>query len=394
MKNTKKLLSFMLALLLSFTMLFAAVPATAEGATVSIPADAYKVNVANVSGGFTIEASIPSKYTVAPYNYCFGKLFVDGVEVKDFTRYTNIAKQTVSLNGFSTGYHTAYLQLYNKETGDLQRLIFREKVAYNGLTAKPTYKGVFNVYSNYFNYYPYNLTENQSGALYMEYKLANANTWQRTGKMQANQIKLKTEQGFAIKSLKANNKYNTRIRYGTYVTYQKITPADFNMTLADFQRVFGTSKTYLGDGKSYFFGGPVLNTGTIKTGKAKKPAIKSVKVQAKNVKYHKNYVRGHYETTAMGSLIWISSYTERYYTCKYKVTIKLKKKPGTTGIWVNGKFLKGNKKKYTTTFTPYPNYFTKRPPKGQKVKVQIKSYQSKSYYGYSPTYSKKKKVTR
>lgn len=369
-------------------------PKTITGAP-AIPSDAYNLSIANVATGFTIEASIPAKYTKSPYYYVFGKLFVDGVEVKDYTGATSIAKQAIDISKFGTGYHTAFLQLYNKNTRELQRLIFKEYVAYNGITSQPTYNGIFNVYHNYFNYYPYNMyMANQSGALYMEYKPTTASSWARTGKMTANAIKLYIEQGFAISGLKSNTKYNTRIRYGAYANYKKLTPADFGMTLEQFQKIFGTTKTCIGDGGSYFFGGPVLNTTTIKTGKAKKPAIKSVKVKAVKIKYHKHRVRGHYETTAMGSLIWIRPYTERYYTCKHKVTIKLKKKPGTAGIWVNGKFLKGNKKKYTATFTPYPNYYTKRPPKGQKFRVKIRSYQSKSYYGFSPTYSKKKKVKR
>ena len=359
---------------------------------VAVPSDAYSLSISNVSGGFSISASIPSKYRAAPYNYVFGKLFVDGVELKDFTGSTTIAKQTISMSSFATGYHTAFLQLYNSQTGELQRLIFKEKVISNKIKDKPTYKGVFEVYSKKFNYYPYNMAmSNQAGPLYMEYKLAKGKTWKRTGKMTANAIKLYIEQGFVIKGLKANRKYNTRIRYGQFATYTKLTPEDFGLTLDQFHKLFGTSKNYLGDGKSYFFGGPVLSTGTIKTGKAKKPPIKSVKVKAVNVKFHKHRVAGHYEWTGY-HYIWIGPYTEKYYTCKYKVTVRLKKKPGTKGIWLNGKYLKGNKKKYTTTFTPYPNYFVKRPPKGLKYKVKIRSYQSKKYNGFSPTYAKTKKV--
>ena len=225
----------------------------------------------------------------------------------------------------------------------------------------------------------------------MEYKPSKSSSWTRTGKMVANQIKLKLDQGFNMSGLKSNTVYNTRIRYGSFATYARLNPSNFGITLAQFQKVFATNRTYLGDGKTYFFGGPVLNTTTIKTGKAKKPKIKSVKVKAIKIKYHKHRVAGHYYWTGY-HYVWIGPYTERYYTCKYKVTIKLKKKPGTKGIWVNGKYLKGNKKTYKTTFTPYPNYFTKKPPKKLKYKVTIKSYQSKDYGGFSPAYSKTKKV--
>lgn len=357
-----------------------------KGASSSVPAGAYTVTISGTGNALTIEGNIPSTYTKQPYYYVFGALFIDGVQVKDFTGQTSITKQTVSLSGFGTGYHTAFLQLYNKNTGALQRLIFKEKIPYNAITDKPTYKGSFEVYSKYLNYYPYTITyANAAGLLYMEYSSNGGKSWQRSGYMKRNDIELGLSQGFKISGLKANKKYKTRIRYGSYVTYKKITPSDFGLSLADFQKYFNTTRSYLGDGSTYFFGGPVFYTGTYKTGKAKKPVVKSVTVKAVKKKYHK--VK-HY-----GPYTGVYLYTEKFWTCKIKVTVKLKKKPGTKGIWVNGKFLKGNKKKYTTTFSPYPNYFTKRPPKGmKKYTVSIRSYQAKSYGGYSPIYKKKKKI--
>ena len=82
----------------------------------------------------------------------------------------------------------------------------------------------------------------QQGKLYMEYKKAGSKTWKRTGYMTANAIKLYTSQNYTISGLKPNTKYNIRIRYGDYVTYDT---------------------RFYGDGKSYFFGGPVLKCGTI-----------------------------------------------------------------------------------------------------------------------------------
>ena len=358
----------------------------------NVPSGAYTVTIKRVKNAFTIKGSIPAKYTADPYYYVFGRLYVDGKEVKDFTGKTSIEKQKISLKQFGTGYHTAFLQLYNASTGELQRLIFKEKRRYNGTTAKPTYKGRFEVYSKKFYFYPYNVAmANQSGPLYMEYKRLKAKKWKRSGKMQANAIKLYDSQGFVIKKLKANKKYKTRIRYGTYVKYAKLTPADFGKTLAEFQKLFNTKKKYIGTGKTYFFGGPSLFTGTKKMGKAKKPRIKSIRVKAINIKFHKHRVKGHYYWTGY-SYVWIDPYIEKYYTCKWKVTVRLKKKPGTRGLWINGAYKKGNKKKYTEVFVPAMNYFTKKPPKGQKVKVRIRSYQSKKYKGFSRLYVKTKKV--
>ncbi len=347
----------------------------------SVPKDAYTVSMSSSGNKLTIEGS-------ARYDYLFGGLYIDGVLIKTFYS-QSIPRQSVSLADLDTGYHTAFLQLYDNY-GILVRMIFKEKIAVNKITAKPTYKGKFEVYSKHFNFYPYNMVmSNQSGPLYMEYRTGKS--WKRTGSMQANPIKLYIEQGFKIGKLKPSRKYKTRIRYGTYVTYPKIEYSDFGLTLDQFRTVFNTTKSYVGDGKNHFFGGPVLNTKTIKTGKGKKPSIRSVFVKATNIKFHKNRVAGHYEWTGY-HYVWIGPFTEKFYTCKYKVKVNLKKKPGTKGIWVNGKYLKGNKKSYTTTFTPYPNYFTKKPPKGLKVKVQVKSYQNKGYGGFSPTYSKKIKV--
>ena len=290
------------------------------------------------------------------------------MELKDFTYKTSIPRQAISLSSLSniqTGYHTAFLQVYNKETGKVVDLLYKTHIPYNSITAKPGYKGKFDVYKSYFYYYPYNMAlANQQGRLYMEYSSNKGKTWKRTGYMTANAIKLYTQQSFKISGLKPNKTYKTRIRYGTYVTY---------------------SKDILGDGKTYFFGGPVLNSGTIKTGKAKAPKIKSVSVKAVNVKYHK--IR-HY-----GRYTGVYLYTEKFYTCRFRVTVQLKKKPGAKGIWLNGRFLKGNKLKYTTVFSPYPNYYFKRPPKGlKKYAVSVCSYNSKKYGGYSPLKKRKVKV--
>ena len=91
-----------------------------------------------------------------------------------------------------------------------------------------------------------------------------------------------------------------------------------------------------------------------------------------------------------GAAFYHKAWTEKYYTYKVKVTVKLKKKPGAAGIWINGKFVKGNKKKYTVTL-PGSSYSAKK-PKGKKFKVNVCSYKGKSYGGLSPLYKKTKKI--
>ena len=258
-------------------------------------------------------------------------------------------------------------------------VVGRQYISVNKITARPNYNGRFTVYRYNFTYYPFNMSGGNYNLflpnqpyLYMEYSSNNGASWKRTGYMQYNSIKLAIDQAYNISGLAANTKYLTRLRYGVSTYYDEL---------------------YGGDGKYYTFYGPVLNTTTIKTGKAKKPKIKKVTAKAVNVKYHKKYRPGYYYWTGY-HYVWIKGTKMRYYTYNVKVTVRLKKKPGTAGIFVNGRFLKGNKKKYTTKFKiPSPHNMSVKKPKGHiKYKVTIQSGQSASYGGYSPAWSKKKKL--
>ncbi len=328
------------------------------------------VSLTGNGSSISIVGTIAPAYTKSPYYYSFGKVFADDAdhELYDFKKATSV-NRTIPLSICETGYHTIFIQVYSNNT--IIDLLYKTYVSYNDISSRPTYRGAFEVYTNSFTYYPYNMAfANRDGKLYMEYRAAGSKTWKRTGYMQANLIQLAIQQAYKISGLRANTNYAIRIRYGTYVTYD---------------RVKVTDNLYVGDDKAYFFGGPVLNCGVIKTGKAKAPKIKSIKVKAVKVKRHKIPHYGYYTGVYL--------YTEKFYTCKIKITVKLKKKPGTKGIYVNGYYLKGNKKKYTKTFTPYPNYFTKRPPKGlKKYTVTVRSYQNRSYGGYSPAKSRRVKI--
>lgn len=230
----------------------------------------------------------------------------------------------------------------------------------------PTYGGVFVVYDTYFNFYPYDMAmSNQAYDLYMEYSSDGVN-WSRTNYMRANWIKLFIQQGYEISGLAPNTTYLTRIMYGKYLS------------------------------SGEFVTGPSLDTLTIKTGDSAAPAIKKVTLKAKKVKKHRVRHAGYYNYVG-GMLFWHKAYTERYYTCKIKAVVKLKKKPGTNGMWISvggqSKFVPGNKKKYSATFTPYPNYFAKRPKKGRyKYEVIVRSAQDGSWGGYSAPWTKVKKL--
>ncbi len=316
----------------------------------------YTVNITQSGNTVKFSASIDP-------NYCFINAFVDTTAVYKPFSLSNVSS-SFNIGGYATtGYHTVSLMIAKASNPDEPiDFVGRQFISCNNITAAPNYNGKFYyVYSKYFDYFPFDFGKNLGGTLYLEYKKSGWKTWKRTGAMKANAIKLYMDQGFKISGLSPNKKYKTRIRYGTYVTY---------------------STDYAGDGKSYFFGGPVRNTTTIKTGMPKKPKVKSLKVKAVKVKRHKVKHYGYYTGVYL--------YTEKYYTYKVKVTVKLKKKPGAKGLWINGKFVKGNKKKYTVTL-PGSTYSSKK-PKGKKFTVAISSYKSKSYGGLSPLYKKVKKI--
>lgn len=275
---------------------------------------------------------------------------------------------TVNLKNYDVGLHTFYVFVaeYVSE-GNYNYYQFKVNDVVRPITDKPNYNGVFDVYSKYFFYYPYNIAGGNTGYdLYIEYKKKGSKKWKRKGAMRKNMIKLATEQGYTFKGLTPNRKYNTRIRFGQTETNS--------------------------EGKSKLILGPVKKTTTFKTGQKKKVKIKNISVKAVNVKYHKVRHPG-YWNYINGMAFWHAPYTEKFYTYKIKVTVKLKKKPKAKGLWLNGRYLKGNKKKYTTKFTPYPNYSSKRPPKGfKKFKMAISSYQHKKYGGFAPLLKTKRKV--
>ena len=229
---------------------------------------------------------------------------------------------------------------------------------------QPDYDGVFSVYDTWFNYYPfgtygrnnpYFFTSFYSPKVYMEYSADGVN-WSRTGYMQCESVSGPLAARYRIGGLRPGTVYKTRIYYGDK---------------------YGNPVS------------PYRTTTTIKTGKKKKPAVKSVSSKAVNVRFHRTYRSGYYYWTGY-HYVWIKGGIMEYYTYNVKVTVRLKKKPGTKGIYVNDRWLKGNKKKYTTTFriaSPY-NISVKRPRGNIKYTVQVQSGQSGSWGGYSPAWKK------
>ncbi len=242
--------------------------------------------------------------------------------------------------------------------------------AASDITAAPNATGRYEVYSNYFLYYPFDGMNNVGWKtaysfydLYLEYSTDGAN-WTCVGPMKYSLVTTASNQVYSINGLQPNTSYFTRIFYGDTDIYGKT--------------------TY----------GPVVSSKTIKTGMATPPKVKSIKVKAVNVKRRKvkHYLYGVY------------MYTEKFYTCKLKIIVELKKKPGTPGIavklvgnWMGAPnvtfVLGGNKKKYSKTFNPYPNYFFKNPRKRGKCQISVCSCQSNDWGGLSPVVTKVKRLS-
>ena len=162
--------------------------------------------------------------------------------------------------------------------------------------------------------------------------------------------------GIKRTGLKAGKTYSTRLYYGKEDDYGGST---YLITDKDTSKPSATKK--------------------VKTGKAKPPKVKSVKItKAKTIKQRR------YTIYYIGGTPVYSPYYAYYTT--FKVTVRLKKKPGTAGIYIGTKRLKGNKKKYSTTFTQSGKL------KGKVLKVAIYSYQSKTYGGFSPVKRRKARV--
>ena len=130
--------------------------------------------------------------------------------------------------------------------------------------------------------------------------------------------------------------------------------------------------------------GAVVGTYKIHTGKPTTP-VKSVSAKAVNVRKHR--VRN--RTPYLG--LPLSGYHYEY-TYKIKITVNMKKKPGTPGIFVNGIWMKGNKKKYTKTLSG--TYRSLTNPHRLKFTVTVYSAvdASNSYGGYSPLWQKTKRL--
>ena len=135
--------------------------------------------------------------------------------------------------------------------------------------------------------------------------------------------------------------------------------------------------------------GPKSKTVSFRTGPNKKPALKSVKVQAINVKKIKKRHVSPYTGYVYRTIYDI------YYTYKIRTTVTFKKAPKSKYIkyiMINGKNLKAKKgkKTYTVTTKKLVRYYNS--PRGKKYTASVALYQNKKWKGYSKLWSKNKKI--
>ena len=181
-------------------------------------------------------------------------------------------------------------------------------------------------------------------------------------------------------------------KYGPFDSYENLYTAYFKGNKSDGGTKIAANRTYKVrvlyrkevkyNGTDWTLEGPASNVVTLKTGKSTKPAVKSMTAKATKVKKTKLITKAHWDIYGK----WHPYSEETIWTTTYKITVKLKKKPGTKGMYVGGVKCKGNKLTYKATFTDSGKL------KGKKVKIGICTYNDDKVGGYGKPYSKKVKI--
>ena len=310
----------------------------------------YTVTLNKSNGYATINGSLASIRNQTGGDFRFDSLYVDNMYVKSLGSSTAI-NTSIDMKNYSVGYHCirVYINLYDNYGYYVNR-------AYDDWDYVPTYiyskpsnsLSRYETYPKYLNYYtPASYSKDYTCNLYMDYRKKGTKKWKTRVMPYGNTT-------YKISGLKPGKTYQTRVYYAKRVTY---------------------------NGKDYIFSGkkaPVRRLSKIvalKTGPAKLP-IKSIRVNAYNVKRHRIRHYGYYTGVYL--------YTETVYTYKLRATVTMKKKPGIKGLWINGKRIRGNRRKYSRKLG---SYMAASRPRGT-YKIFCYSYSNKKYGRYSKMYRK------
>lgn len=292
----------------------------------------------------------------SPYEYAY--IVVDNTYNVVKKIYSNNLDVWLDMKDYGVGYHTIGVTYRNKNS----KAMYTENgtIVYDLKSEIPTYIisspsnaiGQYEAYHNRLIYKAGNAYQYDRGCVqYIEVRPTGSGSWKRYSLGGGNS-------SYTIPGLSPNKRYQARVFYGKSFTY---------------------------DGVDRFWTSPYSPVRTFKTGVATTP-IKSFKLKAYKVKKHKvkntNYYVGYFRTYK-----YKTKYV--YYTYRLKAIVTFKKKPGAAGVNICGKWVKGNKKKYTVklggTWTSYVK------PKKLKKTVSVYTYQNRSYGGYSPLYKATKK---
>ncbi len=311
------------------------------------------------TGKLHVEVHLDSTYQVQVRlaDFYGTAVVADTQNAKDYTKEFDVS-------GLSMEYYVAAVYC-RKNTSSEYEYLTGDQFKVSLYSKRPSSGGSIEVYSTYYNFMPYDFIPD-GYRLYMDYAPAGGG-WSTPSYMSF------YFQTYTFSGLAPNTVFTTREYFGITRTVRYL-----------------NNQGQVVSGPVFFSGadtGRVLYNGTFQTGAASLPKIKSVKVKAYKVKKRRAGVYGWYTGYYFGSV--------KYYTYKIKVTVqfktkKKKKKPGLNGLYINGVWKPGNKKKYTLKLGPYANYSK---PKGKKFNVYLYSAHAPGGYGgYSPMYSKTKKV--
>lgn len=267
---------------------------------------------------------------------------------------------TIDMTEYNVGFHTIWVKLSD---GTYLRAAyvptFVTKVACND----PDY---YYAYSTYF-YYKYGGTTYSDLDIFMDYKKADDPNYSEEVYMIEN-----PDEEYVKDGLEENTSYNVRMMYGRKFEYG--------------------GRTWIFTGRQ---NGCVSEPVVVATGSGKL-LVKSVKAKGKN-KVHRYKVW-------IGWRVWYRNGREikrkklyrryKYYTSKFTITVKLKKKQGLAGLYigtVNGMYAwkKGDKTTYKQKFSRSGK------TKGKKISVMIvgaKALNDGYFSGFSEPVKKKIKV--
>ena len=223
---------------------------------------------------------------------------------------------------------------------------------YGTVTAVPTNKkSMYEVYSTYFFV---NAGPNACAGcnLYLVYRQKAGKKW---GKWKAYNGVLYSYNNYEVKGLKPNRKTQVALVYASLYSDDIGQP----------------SKVV-----------------TFKTGVNKKPAVKSVRVQAVGLKKHKQH-----HVSPYTGYVYRTVY-DIWYTYKIKTTVTLKKPLKSGYLMINSKTFKAKgknkgKKTFTVTTVKKTGYSS---PRGSKYTVSVAKYQNKTWKGYTKLFQKNYKI--